>query len=136
MRASSQALEHTAEVRLRIQAPSLAELLAEAGRALGAVELGGEAARPVGAWRRVEVRSADRDALLVDWLNELVFLAETERWVPVDFQMLTVTATTVRARVRGVRLPESPARVKAATFHGLRIAETPAGLAADVILDV
>ena len=134
--ASSEVLEHTAEVKLRVRAPSLGDLLAEAGRALGAAELGRARAAPDGPWRRVEVRSADRDALLVDWLNELIYLAETERWVPVEFEMEAVTPTALRARARGVRVAATPARVKAATFHGLRIAETPSGLEADVILDV
>ena len=134
--ASSEVLEHTAEVKLRVRAPSLGELLGEAGRALAAVELGGAPAASAGRWRRVEVRSTDRDALLVDWLNELIYLAETERWVPVEFAMETVAPTALRARARGVPVTVTPARVKAATFHGLRIVETPAGLEADVILDV
>lgn len=136
MGASSEVLEHTAEVKIRVRAPSLGELLAEAGRALGAVELGVLPEGPDGPWRPLEVRSSDRDALLVDWLNELIYLAETERWVPVEFEMESVAPTALRARARGVRVAATPARVKAATFHGLRIAETPSGLEADVILDV
>lgn len=136
MGASSEVLEHTAEVRLRVAGPTLAALLAEAGRALAAVELGGSSPAPAGAWRTIEVRSPDRDALLVDWLNELLYLAETECWVPAEFEIETATATALRARARGVPLDAAPARVKAATFHRLRIAETASGLEAKVILDV
>ncbi len=136
MGASSEVLEHTAEVRLRVAGPTLGALLAEAGRALAAVELGGSSPAPAGAWRTIEVRSTDRDALLVDWLNELLYLAETECWVPAEFEIETATAKALRARARGVPLDAAPARVKAATFHGLRIAETAGGLEAEVILDV
>lgn len=132
----SELLEHTAEVRLLVRGPSLGELLAEAGGALAAVQLGGTPAAPGGEWRAIEVRSTDRDALLVDWLNELIYLAETECWVAAEFAIETATATAVRARARGVRVERAPARVKAATFHGLRIAEAPGGLEAEVILDV
>jgi SHS2 domain-containing protein len=136
MGVSSEVLEHTAEVRLRVAGPTLGALLAEAGRALAAVELDGPPPAPAGAWRTIEVRSTDRDALLVDWLNELVYLAETECWVPSEFEIEAVGPTELRARARGVPLDAAPARVKAATFHGLRIAETAGGLEAEVILDV
>lgn len=138
MDASSQVLEHTAEVRLRVAGPTLGALFAEAGRALAAVELGGAPPVPSGEWRPIEVRSIDRDALLVEWLNELVYLAETECWVPAEFEIEVATPTELKARARGVSLDAAPARVKAATFHGLRITETAGGggLEGEVILDV
>ncbi|HEX9611748.1 MAG TPA: archease [Gemmatimonadales bacterium] len=74
--------------------------------------------------------------MLVDWLNELVFLAETERWVPVEFEILEATDVTVRARARGVRTEEAPSRVEAATFHGLEVTAGPQGFEAEVVLDV
>lgn len=133
---SFELLEHTAEVRLRVTGPTLGALLAEAGRALAAVELGGAPPAPSGTWRPIEVRSTDRDALLVEWLNELLYLAETECWVPSEFEIEVAGPTEVRARARGVPVDEAPARVKAATFHGLRITETAEGLEGEVILDV
>lgn len=134
-RASSELLEHTAELRVRIRAPSFGELAAEAGRALARIQLGGIARPPAGAWRRIEVRATDREALLVDWLNELIFLAETERWVPAEFQVVN-TDTRLRVLARGVSVKDAPARVKAATFSGLAIRPTRDGLEAEVILDV
>lgn len=134
--ASTEFLEHTAEVRIRVRAASFAALAAEAGRALATIELGSAPALPAGPWRLIEMPAADRGALLVDWLNELIFLAETERWVPVAFQVTGDAETGLRARVRGVPLPEAPARVKAATFSGLEIRPVPGGLEAEVVLDV
>lgn len=134
-RASSELLEHTAEMRVRIRAPSFGELAAEAGRALARIQLGGVATPPAGAWRRIEVRASDREALLVDWLNELIFLAETECWVPAEFQVVN-TDTTLRVLARGVSVKEAPARVKAATFSGLEIRPIPGGLEAEVVFDV
>jgi len=136
MSGHSEVLEHTAEVMLRLRATTLAELLAEAGRALARVELGGPLPPAAGEPRPIAVQSPDREALLVDWLNELVYLAETERWVPVEFEMVTATDTTVRALARGVVTDEAPARVKAATFHGLKVVAGPQGLEAEVVLDV
>src|SRR6266508_2229003 len=134
--ASSELLEHTAEVRVRIRAPSFGELAAEAGRALARVQLGRTPPLPTGAWRTIEVHSTDRPALLVDWLNELVFLAETECWVPAEFQIVAATDTMLQTLARGVSVEEAPARVKAATFSGLDIRPAQDGLEAEVVLDV
>jgi len=135
-RPSSEQLEHTAEVKVRVRALSFGELAAEAGRALAKIQLGRAPRGPTGAWRAIEVHSTDRVALLVDWLNELIFLAESERWVPAEFQIVAATDTMLQALARGVSVAEAPARVKAATFSGLAIRPTQDGLEADIVLDV
>jgi SHS2 domain-containing protein len=136
MKTASELLEHTAEVKLRIRAPSFAELAAEAGRAVARIELGREPPPAERSYRELDIRSPDRDALLVDWLNELIWLAETERWVATEFEIHSATNTMLQARVRGVPVDEAPARIKAATFHGLKIAPVADGLEAEVIVDV
>jgi SHS2 domain-containing protein len=136
MSGASELLEHTAEVRLRLRGATFAELLQEAGRALARLELGEPLPPAADGTRLIVVRAPDRAALLVDWLNELVFLAETERWVPLEFEMLEATDRAVRARARGVRTEEAPSRVKAATFHGLEVIAGPDGFEAQVVLDV
>jgi SHS2 domain-containing protein len=128
-------LEHTGEVRLQIGAESLAGLLAEAARALGLLLLGSREARGSTAVRTIEVRSRDREALLVDWLNEILFLAETELWVPVDIEV-DAAEDSLRASVRGVQVSEAPSLIKAATHHGLRIRSDGNGFEAEVVLDV
>ena len=128
-------VDHGSEVRLRIRAPSLAELLAEAGRALAQVQLPGVGeAAPV--WREIEVSASDRAALLAEWLNELIFLTEAEAWLPIQFEVTRTTDTSVRARVSGIWLDRAPGLVKAATLHGLRVDEISGGLEGEVILDV
>jgi SHS2 domain-containing protein len=86
--------------------------------------------------RSIRVTSPDREALLVDWLNELIFLADIDRWVAMDFSVDLVDDTEVRARASGVTLEWAPSRAKAATLHGLRVENVSGGLEADVILDV
>ena len=136
MKPSVEFVEHPGEVRLRLQAATLGELAAVAGGALAELELGYAPGPAAGPWREVVVSGRDRDAVLVHWLNELIFLAETERWVGVEFAVSRATETELRMRVRGMAVDEAPARVKAATFHGLRIAAVSDGVEADVVLDV
>ena len=128
--------DHTAEIQLQVGAESLGDLATEAGRALGLLLLRGRAGEPSGPSRELEVASADREALLVDWLNEILFVAETELWVPVEFEIREASPTRLRATARGVEVEEPPSNVKAATFHGLRVEERDDGLHAEVIFDV
>lgn len=133
-------MDHTSEVQLEVGAESLAGLAAEAGRALGLLMLRGAPPAPEGPSRLLEVTSVDREALLVDWLNEILFVAETEGWVAVDFDVLEASPTRLAVNARGVSVEEPPSLVKAATFHGLRVVEQAgglqAGLQAEVIFDV
>jgi SHS2 domain-containing protein len=133
---SHELVDHTSEVRLRLRAGSLGELLAEAGRALATLQLRGSAASATGPWRAIEISSPDRASLLADWLNELVFLAETEQWVATEFDIDPTDGRSVRSRVRGVQVERVPGLVKAATLHGLRLEEVPGGMEGEVILDV
>ena len=128
--------QHTSEIQLHIRAGSLGDLLAEAGRALCELQLAGGEGVLGGGVRSIRVASSDRAALLVDWLNELIFLGDIDRWLPRDFSIDRITDTEIAARASGVTLEWAPSRVKAATFHGLQVQDVPGGLEADVILDV
>ena len=132
---SHEIADHVSEVRLRVRASSLGGLLVEAGRAIAELQLRGAEASSAG-WRTIELSAPDRALLLVDWLNELIYLAEAERWVGVHFDVDSAEDGQLRARVRGVRLEHSVSLLKAATLHELRVAEIPGGLEGEVILDV
>ena len=134
--ASHEVLEHVGELELRVRAPDLPGLLREAGVALAAELLRGQAGRPDDGVVLLEVEAADRAALLVDWLNELVYRADAEGRVLTDFDFEHVDEHGLRCRARGVRAAAC-VPVKAATFHGLAV-ETDAdgALQARVILDI
>jgi SHS2 domain-containing protein len=133
---SHEIAEHTSELRIRLLAGSLGELLAEAGRALAEIQLRGAAPRVGGEWRRLELSAPDRAGLLAEWLNELIYLAEAERWVATEFAVDRAGDRSVSALVRGIVVERAPGLVKAATLHGLRVDEVPGGVAGEVVLDV
>lgn len=134
--ASHRFVDHTSEIGLRVRAASFPEMLTEAGRGLARLLLRDQTAEAAGEAREIEVSSHDRESLLVDWLNDLLFEAEVRLWVPLEFEVLDASDTRIRARVRGAEVEVPPSIVKAATFHGLQVVETPEGLEAEVILDV
>ena len=129
-------LAHTGELRLLVRAATMRDLFAEAGRAVGLVSLRGAKAAPAGDWRTITLEAPDRVALLVDWLNELVFLAERDRWVAVEFQVSEAHEQRLSARARGVTVDEPPTMIKAATLHGARITPAEGAVEAEVTFDV
>jgi SHS2 domain-containing protein len=133
---SHELVPHTAEVGIRARASSLGELLAEAGRAFAQLELHGAAQKPDAAWRRLEVGANDRASLLAEWLNELIYQAETSRWVPTEFLVEEVGERRAVLQARGVTLERAPGLVKAATYHGIAVREIPGGFEGEVVLDV
>lgn len=130
--------EHTGELRVRLEAPSLEELFVEAGRALAEVQVGrGPLPAPAGMIERVELRAHDAEALLVDWLNELLFRSEVARRIYVELLLERVTGRELTGAIRGSR-PREELRtlVKAATLHGMKIERGARGFATSVVFDV
>jgi SHS2 domain-containing protein len=125
-------VDHTAEVELEIEAAGEREVFADALAALAdLLAAAGEGVE----LRAVELRAADRPALLAAWLEELVFLAETEGFEPLGVESLELDDDSLRATIRG-RLGAPPHLVKAVTYHRLAFTPTGSGYSARVVLDV
>jgi SHS2 domain-containing protein len=136
---SWETFEHDADVGLIVRGRDGAELFGNAGLAL--FDLVCDLERVEERDRYSVVGDADSvEALLVEWLNELVYLFEGEGVVCRRFAFASWEETRFRAEAFGERA--DPARhdprdlVKAATYHGLSVARLPDGYEARVILDV
>jgi SHS2 domain-containing protein len=128
--------EHTGEVELYIEGASLADLFEEAGRALAALMRGEPGARLHGADERVSVCAPDREALLVAWLDELIFRAETNKRIYSDLRVERISDRELHAVIRGAHPKSLRTAVKAATYHRLRVEGDEHGWRASVVLDV
>jgi SHS2 domain-containing protein len=126
-------IDHTGELELAIEAATEDGVFVDALQALG--ELLGE--EPGGARTTHEIRASarDRGALLAEWLSELLFLAETEAFVPERVVGLAVSADGVVATVEG-RQGNPPHLVKAVTYHRLEFRRDDRLWRARVVLDV
>jgi SHS2 domain-containing protein len=131
--------EHTADMGLRVRAPDLPALFADAGRGLTSMIAPNlDSIRPV---RRIPLRvtGSRRDDLLFDWLSEILYLFESEHLLLSQFDV-EIDAEGARGTARGEPADESrhelEHEVKAITYHGLKVDETPDGWLAEVIVDI
>ncbi len=128
--------EHRGELEIRVDGPTLAAVFVEAGRALAELMNATPLEAPAGLSDEVVVSAPDREALLVEWLNELVYRSETERAIFTGLEIAHLSDRQLVATIRGTRVAGLRNPVKAATYHGLSIAEKAGGVTAKVILDV
>jgi SHS2 domain-containing protein len=132
-------LEHTADIGLRAHGGRLEELFENAAWGLAEIL---EVARPlqvVGtAAQRIMLGPTDIEALLVDWLNELILLTEEGRACVADVHVHAVSEEGLQARVDLVDCDPPPegTELKAATYHQLSVRQTGDGWVAVVYFDV
>ena len=128
-------LEHTADLALRIAGRDLRTLFANAAYAMFSqlVDLKSIA---LDRERHVTVDGLDHVSLIVNWLNELLYLHEITGDVYAVFEIETLSPHKLNATVRGGTSSEVHTVIKAATYHGLEIKETADGLTATIVFDV
>ncbi len=128
--------EHTADALIAVWGADLADLFATAAEAMFALLEpwgGGEPLPPL----RVALEASDVESLLVDWLNELLFRAET---VPLRsfhaFRIHHIDGRRLEATARGRTVEGWRTYIKAATFHNLHVRCRAEGCEAEVTFDL
>jgi SHS2 domain-containing protein len=131
--------EHTADLGLRVRAPDLDTLFAEAALALTAAIV--EDVTTIEPREEVELIVTGNDTAyrMVDWLTSVLIEFETEHWLFREFRVKN-RPTGLTATCRGepfdpVRHPLSH-EVKAITYHGLVVEPADGGWLAEVIVDI
>lgn len=131
-------IPHTADWSFRAFGRDLRELFENAAFAMFAME--GAITRPQGDAPEiecvVEVTGIDYEALLVNWLSELLYLQETHRETYHRFHVATLSPNALRAQVFGAPIGKIDKIIKAVTYHNLKIQQTPNGWQAVVVVDV
>ncbi len=127
-------VEHAADWAFRVRGRDLGELFTNAARTIARAEHGGEG--EVNVSRELQVTGADRETLLVNWLNELLYLEQTRREVYSHFDIMEIGDTHLRARVQGAPEYHTQRHIKAVTFHNLEVKQTAGGWEATLVVDV
>jgi SHS2 domain-containing protein len=126
-------VDHTAELELQIEAASEEDVFIEALEAFA--ELVRDDVADGSARHGVKLSASDRATLLAEWLGELVFLAETDDFVPERVAELKLAGNELTATVEG-RRGSPPHLVKAVTYHGLTMEHDGDVWKARLVLDV
>ena len=88
----------------------------------------------------LEVGSEDRDSLLVDWLNELIYCFDSKHILFKRFDIESLTNSALKATCYGEDFNPNKHKikigVKAATYHMLRLDTDDSGYRAQIILDI
>lgn len=132
-------LEHTADMGLEVEGASLEELFQEAARGLRELMFGPAAGSAHGA-QGLQVGGREMGELLVNWLNEILYLFEVQGIYPVRFQVEAVEDGKVCGQVWGE--PFDAGRhpvervVKAVTYHQLKVERTAGRWRARVYVDL
>ena len=123
MNAGFEFLEHTADVGIRAWGPSLVEVFEQVGAAVVELLGVGVADGEQDHGRRISVAADDAGALVVGFVNEVVFVCEEERGGVLGIRIDRASDRSVDGDVR-VSADEHEAHgldVKAATYHRLAV---------------
>jgi SHS2 domain-containing protein len=129
-------VEHTADRALRIWGRDLAELLVNAALGMNSLMLAADADSEPAVATHISLEAIDAENLLVAWLSELAFYAETESLVFTHFEFSRISPIGLSAVARGNRVGVLERHVKAVTFHNLEIRSASDGLSTTVVFDV
>jgi len=139
MKQAFEILDHTADIGIIAYGADVKELFSNAALALYSLITELESIQEK-LHLDLEVGSEDRDSLLVDWLNELIYCFDSKHVLFKRFDIESLTHSALRATCYGEDFDpnkhEIKIGVKAATYHMLRLDTDESGYRAQIILDI
>jgi SHS2 domain-containing protein len=127
-------IPHTADWALKVWAPNLSILFAQAAQGMYWLTETHLHTSPR-VEQQIELDGVDAESLLVSFLSELLYFGESDG-MGFDQFAVTVNETHLRAAVSGAPIAEQRKEIKAVTYHNLAIQETPQGLEVTIVFDV
>ncbi|MBI4830420.1 MAG: archease [Candidatus Lindowbacteria bacterium] len=132
-------IEHTADIGISVKAESKEELFALAACAMFDLMVDISKVKP-SQKADVSVEADSIENLMVTWLNELVYRAEVSGVFFSQFEVDSMTDTSLTGKVRGEPYDKEKhplgQHIKAATYHQLKVSRADREWVAKVIFDV
>lgn len=129
-------IEHTADAALKVYGDTFEQLLRNAACGMNSLMVKDIDVLIPRIKKYIDIEAQDTESLLVEWLSELAFWAETELLVFTRFNFLKVTTVRVQAMVAGARAKNIEKHIKAVTYHDLKIIKSARGLETTIVFDV
>ena len=131
--------DHTADVGIRAEGATLAELLVHLAQGLTELLVEESRIAPRQA-RAIELAADDAQTLALRWLQELLYWFSVDRFVPAAFSLREATPSGLRGEVRGEAFDPSRHQrgreVKAITRHLFQVREAGGRWEGQVIVDI
>ncbi len=131
-------VDHTADVGIIAYGADISQAFANAARALFSLITELDDVAEV-LYRDMELTASDEESLLVEWLNELIYLFDVENIVFKRFDITQLNNTRLKARSYGEKVDSSKHKlktgVKAATYHMLKV-DKGDGCKVQVLFDI
>ena len=131
-------LNHTADAGIIAYGSNMNEAFANAAKGMFSLITELEDVEET-EYRDTKLTATDRESLLVEWLNELIYLFDVENILFKKFDIMQLNNTHLKARSYGARVDSSrhelKTGVKAATYHMLRI-DRDDGIKIQVLFDI
>ncbi len=132
-------IDHTGDVGVVVEGGTLEELFQHAAESFFYVITEPENIEGV-ASRKVSLHAAGQEELLVDWLNEFLYLFDTQGLLFGRFDIERLDEHRLEAIVWGEEYDKKKhpikTTIKAVTFHQLRIEKKNGGWRAQIIFDL
>ncbi len=130
-------LEHPADLKLEVKAPKIEELFLNLAWGICEVMVPKLNQFPASGKRIIKAQGKDKESLLVNFLNEIIYLSDAEREIYRNFKIkrfqpnkfLEVVAEVVKPKRKEVE-------IKAATYHDLEILKKNNHWQAVVVFDI
>jgi SHS2 domain-containing protein len=139
MKKAFEIIDHTADIGIIVYGADVEELFSNAALALFSLITELENIEEKLHYN-LEVSSEDGDSLLVEWLNELIYLFDTKHILFRRFDIESLTDNQLKATCYGENFDPMKHKikigVKAATYHMLKLEKNGDGYKAQVILDI
>ncbi len=138
-RSPYEVFEHTADIGLNAYGTTLPELFIHAAQGMESLMVVPEQVQ-ARVSREIVVDGHDTISLLIAWLNELIFLFDTEYLLFRQFQIDALTETHLQARASGepydAQRHDLSSAIKAVTWHEAAVEQTDDGYTAHIIFDI
>ena len=139
MKKAFEIIDHTADVGIIAYGADVEELFSNAALALFSL-IAESASVEEKLQLNLKVRSEDRDSLLVEWLNELIYLFDVKHILFSRFEINSLTHNELKATCYGEGFDPMKHKiktgVKAATYHMLKLDKNGDSYKAQIILDI
>lgn len=139
MKKNYEILDHTADISVKIYATSLEDIFIQSSVAMMDLICNVEKVRPLKSFN-IEVSGSSNEQLLVNWLQELLYLHEVRNFLFSKFTVKSITGGVIKGTAFGEKLDSSRHElmnhIKAVTYSNLDIRKENGKYVTSIVFDI